>query len=374
MNITIPREKFQSVLARVAGIVSGKISVPVLSMVKLEAAAGLLKLCANNLDRSLTVSVKAVVHSPGAILLPAKKLLSIVSELPAGDLNIIVKGSAANLQLGSSKYRLMGVSATEYPPLPPHPKTCVGELRCEQLRRALHLVSHAMSRDETRYVLSSVFLKWGAEVLVAIATDGRRLARFTADLKPATPMTFGVIVPMRAVNELLSHLESGSVKLFHDGPHLLAEITPEQDDENFIAGSLTFLTRLAEGSYPNIEPVIKREPEKTSLVQIPRENFIAAVRRAALVVDEKSYSVKLAFDEQKLVITARSASLGESQEELPGLGLPKPLTVSFNPSFLTEAISQLEKDEIQIALRTETDPVFLESDGFLSVVMPVRTS
>src|SRR5579862_1375290 len=101
MNLTIKSDVFASALGRLSGIVSGKVTMPALSSVKLEAADGLLRLTANNLDQSISVSTTAAVKTGGAVLLPAKKLSSIVSDLPRGELSIVMKENSVHLKLGT---------------------------------------------------------------------------------------------------------------------------------------------------------------------------------------------------------------------------------------------------------------------------------
>ena len=80
MKFTISKQVFLDGLRQVASVVSSKTTLPILSNVKIEAENGQVRFTATDLDVCITGVVPANVLREGTVTLPAKKLVSIISE------------------------------------------------------------------------------------------------------------------------------------------------------------------------------------------------------------------------------------------------------------------------------------------------------
>ena len=124
-------------------------------------------------------------------------------ELPVGEVELDTDDkNLTKLSAGASYYKMHGLSAEEFPPLPKFKETGSVTLPQEKLRAMLKKTSIAISTDESRYVLNGVFMKFTPEKLVMVATDGRRLALTEEELPAGSTAAGDIIVPTKAVNEL----------------------------------------------------------------------------------------------------------------------------------------------------------------------------
>ena len=90
MKFTISKQVFLDGLRQVASVVSSKTTLPILSNVKIEAENGQIRFTATDLDVCITGVVPANVLREGTVTLPAKKLVSIISELPEAEVQVDV--------------------------------------------------------------------------------------------------------------------------------------------------------------------------------------------------------------------------------------------------------------------------------------------
>ena len=84
MRVTIERSAFLKALNHVQSVVERRNTIPILSNVLIQAAAGKLRLTATDLDIEIVETVTAEVGREGAATVPAHMLYDIVRKLPDG--------------------------------------------------------------------------------------------------------------------------------------------------------------------------------------------------------------------------------------------------------------------------------------------------
>jgi DNA polymerase-3 subunit beta len=215
MKLSIAKEQFASGLQSVQNIVTSRTTLPILSNVLLRAEEKRLELTATDLDVTIQCEVPAEVSKPGDATLPVKKLFSIVRELGAPELDLEVNDKAiCSLTAGPSFFKLHGLSAEEFPPVPEFQETRVVSLPQEKLRSMLRKTSFAVSNDESRYVLNGIFFNLKDHKLTLVATDGRRLALTDEEVEMEPEQSRDFIVPTKAVQELARLLQDkGEVEI-----------------------------------------------------------------------------------------------------------------------------------------------------------------
>jgi len=108
-------------------------------------------------------------------------------------------------------------------------------------------------------------------------------------------------------------------------------------------------------------------------VTIEREQLLTALRRASLIIADRTSATKLTFDDNKLVILTMTPDVGESRETIPIKYGGTPITVSFNPDFMMDPLKNLTTDEVSIELTDSLSPAVIKCDiPFLYVLMPMR--
>jgi len=369
MKITIAKDQIIAGLQAVQNVVSTRTTLPILSNVLLRAADGKLEFTATDLDVTVACSVEAKVEKNGATTVPVKKLFGIVRELNGGEIEIESdEKNVTSIRSGGSFFKINGLGADEFPPLPKFKDDKKVSLQQENVKAMMRKTSFAISTDESRYVLNGIFLSLKDHKMTMVATDGRRLALVDEEVDISEKSSGEFIVPAKAVGELNRLLqEKGEVEIkFGDNQASFAL----KDDKGF---SVLLITKLIEGNYPNYRQVIPGEAKER--IALVREEFLQALRRAEIMTSEKANSVKLAFGKNNLAITANSPEVGEARESLAVNYKGKELAIAFNPRYLIEALSSLSEDEVFFELIDELSPGVLKINGpFLYVVMPMRLS
>jgi DNA polymerase-3 subunit beta len=369
MNLTIAKDQIIAGLQAVQNVVSTRTTLPILSNVLMRASEGKVEFTATDLDVTVACSVEAKVTKPGATTVPVKKLFGIVRELNGGEIEIETdEKNVTSIRSGSSYFKIHGLAAEEFPPLPKFKDDKKVGLQQETVRAMLKKTSFAVSTDESRYVLNGIFISLKDGKMTLVATDGRRLALVDEEVEISEKSVGEFIVPAKAINELNRLLQDkGEVELkFGENQASFAL----KDDKGF---SVLLITKLIEGNYPNYRQVIPGEAKER--IPINREELLQALRRAEIMTSEKANSVKLTFGRNQLAITANSPEVGEARETLAVNYKGKEMAIAFNPRYLIDPLGALAEDEVFIELIDELSPGVLKINGpFLYVVMPMRLS
>jgi DNA polymerase III subunit beta len=364
MKFSATKEKLLEGLQQVQNVVSTRTTLPILSNVLLQAKEGAVHLTTTDLDVGVRGSFEANVDKVGATTLPARRLFTIIRELPSSEIAVEVDGkNAASIRSGQSFFKILGLPEEEFPPLPKFENAKVVTMRQKDLHDGLRKTAYAISTDETRYVLNGVLFSFKENKLTLVATDGRRLAMLDIELEFPRSHEAEIIVPTKAVTELQRLLkDDGEVKISVGSGQIAFDLN-----------NTLLVSKLIEGNYPNYKQVIPSEAKER--VTLERETFLNSLRRVSLLASDKSNSIKLNFSKNNIEITANTPEVGEARESLPVAYKGRDFAIAFNPEFLMAPLRNLTEDEVFFDLIDEMSPGVLKiQTPFLYVLMPMRVS
>ena len=363
MEVVIDRDAFLKGLQMVQNIVEPRQTLPILANVLLEAEGESVRMTATDLEVGARVSVPAKVGGKGAITVSARKLAEIVKELAAAAVALkVTENVTVSLRCGGATYRLVGLAPDDFPPVVPASPQSWVTLEAKTLREMLTQTSFAVSHDETRYALNGVLFAFQGKDVRMVATDGHRLAFSTRSLGNAIPTATG-IVPRKAVTEIMRVLGAGD------------EVQIAITENQFVLQMPNFVmtARLIEGQFPNYDAVIPRT--QPGRLAAPRSSLTAALRRVAVMAEERNKPVKLALSPGSLKVMASSQELGEAEEILEVEYAGEEMVIGFNSRYLLEAMAALDKDQVLFEIKDAQSPGVIKSaedEGYCCVIMPMR--
>jgi DNA polymerase-3 subunit beta len=363
MDLVLDRDAFLRGLQMVQNIVEPRQTLPILANVLLDASDETVTVTATDLEVGARVSIPAKVAMRGAITLSARKLGEIVKELPAAALAMKVGDNAAvSLRCGPVSYKLVGLAPDDFPPVvPAAPKSWI-TLEAGRLRDMLSQTSFAISHDESRYALNGILFVVHDQELRLVATDGHRLAVAKTALGHPAENATG-IVPRKAVVEIARVLGAGE------------EIRVALTENQFVLEMPNFVmtARLIEGQFPNYDAVIpKAQPVRLNL---GRAALASALRRVAVMAEDRNKPVKLVLMPGALRLTASSQELGEAEEGLEIEYAGTEFAIAFNSRYVLDALAPLDKDEVTLELKDGLSPGVVRGgsdESYRCVIMPMR--
>lgn len=370
MRLTIERSALLKALNHVQSVVERRNTIPILSNVLVSAQGDSLRLTATDLDIEISEAAHADIERAGQTTAPANYLYDFVRKLPDGSaVKLDVSGDDPRLFISAAKSRLHLpiLPAGDFPSMPSDGFETRFEIEPTELARLIDKTRFAISTEETRYYLNGIFFHTvendGAK-LRAVATDGHRLALADATApKGATGMP-GVIVPRKTINELKRLLDDASD---------LVEIAVSPQKIRFQLGDAVLTSKLIDGSFPEYARVIPKNNAKK--LKIDNKQFSEAVDRVATVSAERSRSVRLALEKDKVTLTVNNPDAGVATEDLPAEYSDDGMEIGFNAKYLLDVAAQIEGAEAVFELADSGSPTLVRDeadDAALYVLMPLR--
>lgn len=361
MKFKIKKQIFLSGIQAVQNVITPKAALPILSNILIETQADKLKLTATDLDIGITCVIPVDIQEAGAITVPAKRFNDIIKESPSEDITVTTKkNNQVLIETEKCQFKILGLACEEFPKLPEFNDKEAVRLEQSTLKQILGLTSFAVSFDESRYTLNGVLCKISGNSLIFAATDGKRLAVMERKLQQSADKDISIIIPVKTIQELNRNLkDDGELSLIIGNNQALFDL-----------GGIVIISRLIEGEFPDYQQVIP--PPSENKVRINREEFLLAIRRAALLSTPDYQAVKVEVFKNKLVVSKSTPDIGESCEELPVEYKGKEIAIGFNPGYLTDVLKNLSEETIELELADSEKPGVIRLDGYTYIVLPMR--
>jgi DNA polymerase-3 subunit beta len=345
MEFVIKQSVLKDELGFVQGIVEKKSTIPVLSNILIESVGdGTIRIVGTDLDVTIRCEAQAEIKQPGSMCIQARKLFDIVRLLDAGDVHFTKEENEwVKMTCGKSKFRLAGVSKENFPEVPSF-KAAPLKLSAEIFNHFIQNTAFAITNEQSRFTLSGAKFMIDGSTARMVTTDGHRLAFIEKNLgDSAATENMDALIPKKALLELvkISRDASGEVSFGEDPNHIYFEVD----------GRL-LITRKLSGTFPNYEMVIPKDNDKVAT--FAADEMKTAIRRVALMADERTRSVKLTIRAGEIEIGAQSSEEGEASEKVTADYTGDEVQIGFNSQYLQEFLNVIGAGEAAEAEK-ETD-------------------
>ncbi len=388
MKVICDRAALLDAVSLVSGVVNARTPRPQLQCIKLEATleggAGELALAATDADASIVVRIGRVdVEEPGTALVMADKLGQIIrAEDNDPTLTIETDGDLCHIRGSDAHFQLHGYDPGDFPPMPDFQRIAKGSAeqnpartifshRAASMTGLIARTAFATARENSRYAINGVLFKRDGKKLELVATDGRRLAlaRDTiTDSGGDEPVS--CIIPTKALSLLSKLVEDPDepINIAITDNQVVFAFGPLDDQSRAVLA-----TNLVEGTFPPYEDVVPKDHDIK--VIFDRDVLASAVRRAALLTNEESRGVRLAFTgaDKQVELSSRAPEMGEACVTVDLTSFDgDDMEIGFNPVFITDALKVIDQPEVLLELKGPNKPgLFRSGNEFLYVVMPV---
>lgn len=384
LKFRLVRENFADAVAWVARNLPSRPTVPVLAGVLLTGTDEGLTISGFDYEVSAEVHVAAEIASPGSVLVSGRLLSDITRSLPAKPVDVSVDGTRVSLTCGNARFSLPTMAVEDYPTLPALPEE-TGVVSADLFAEAIGQVAVAAGRDDTLPMLTGIRVEISGDSVVLAATDRFRLAvRELTWSTEAADVEAAVLVPAKTLAE--------AAKAGADGTdvHLSLGAGSAVGKEGLLgirSEGKRSTTRLLDAEFPKFRQLLPSE--HTAVATVAVAELTEAIKRVALVAD-RGAQVRLEFADGVLRLSAGADDVGRAEEDLRVIFAGDPLTIAFNPTYLTDGLASLHSEQVTFGFTTPSRPAVLrpagENDGgdggagpfpaahtdYVYLLMPVR--
>ncbi len=372
MKFSVSRDVLTEAVTWTARSLPQRPAIPVLAGIRLVASGGVLTLSSFDYEVSARCEVPAEIEVDGEALVLGRLMSDICKSLPRKPVEVELADNKVVLTCGASRFNLPVMPMEEYPGLPTMPDLA-GQVESAALARAINQVTVAASKDDTLPLLTGVLMEIEGEKIALMATDRYRLALREMTWVPTDPTSStSVLVRARTLSDVAKSMTDG------------ADVSISLDTDNagsligFEAAGKHTTSQLVEGDYPKVRRLFPDACPTHAVVET--DVIIEACKRMALVT-ERNAPVRLTFADGQVVLEAGQGEQAQASEVIPGTLVGEELVTAYNPPYLQDGLSVINKPYVRFSFTHPDKPAVLtgqdEIDGeddttFRYLLMPIR--
>lgn len=363
MKFSCEQESLAYVLSTVSRAVSTKpTALPVLSGIQITAKEGKLRCTGTDLDITIRSSIVANIEEEGEITVSSKLINEIVKAMPEGSISFSIEENILNISSHSSSFDVVTLKNDDFPKITFEEKSGV-KVSGKKMFDSLARVLPCASKDESRPILTGIYLTTTDKGLRFVATDSYRLAYCDVDGIDILPDDISLLIPAKGLQEL-------------------QKMTADEIEVTFLENIAIFKTdnsiiqiRLLEGEYPKYEQLIPSG--YPNICHVEASTLSEAIRRVRLIIQGRdAVAIKMNLENDTLTLSANALDIGEAQESIEVDYSGETIEIAFNPEYLLEGINVVKSEVVTISTQDPLKPATLKSqedEDFLYLLMPVRT-
>jgi len=372
MKFRINHTVFLRLFSRAGAIADRSAKFPILSHGLLHAEGDEISLTATNLEMWTTTTGPAQVERPGAAALPVGLLLDIIKKMPNGcEIEVTVEPDVqASVRAGRSRFSIGTMPVADFPALDVQSMNTRFPLSADDLRRIIKCTQFAVSTEESRYYLNGIYLHLleatGVRSLLAVATDGHRLARLAVPAPAELRAMPGIIVPLKMVSEIARLVQDHEDAVTIELSETLIRLG---------IGQTVLTSKLIDAAFPDYERVIPSNNDKR--LDISNKALAAAIDRMAVISGRKLCVVKMSVRGHNITVTTDNKDTGASAVEDVDIVsyTGDELNIGFSARYMGDVLSIIDGSSVRIDIADHVTPIIVTDPArsdFLAIVMPIR--
>ena len=363
MKLQVTQEHLNQALSSVSRVANSRNTLPILANVLIKTTNNRLSLSATNLDIAIVHYIGAKISEEGAITVPARLMQDFVSSLPAGVIELELTDTKLIVKTDQYNSIVNGIVADDFPVMPTITDASSWVIPANELKKGLQQVVFAASNDETRQVLTGVYIHSDNGKLYVAATDSYRLAeKEIGNIKDKV----SILVPATAMQDLLRILGDfeGDVTINHDGQQVL-----------FRVGDVELTARLVEGQYPDYQKLIPSD--FASSITLKRADIVNVTKVSSLFARESAGSVTIELDDKTNTLSIRSIASQVGENTATAAGKIKGNgSITLNSRYLLDSLQVLSGDEVFFGFNGKLEPTIIKDpkdSTYKHIIMPLKS-
>ena len=350
----------------VSGIVERRHTLPILANILIRKDGEKVSFLSTDIEVQITTNANVGSGSEvGATTVAARKLLDILRALPdANEVSLTLTNKRLTVQSGKSRFALQTLAADEFPTVTQADHfNAKLTLPQKTLKHLFNMVHFSMAQQDIRYYLNGLLLVVDGKNVIAVATDGHRLAFCQVE----TEQEFArqeVIIPRKTIIELQRLLEET------DEP-VQIDIANNQVKLSF--ADIELISKLVEGKFPDYTRVVPKGYKNNFTLN--RDQLLRSLQRAAIMTSDKFKGVRCIVEPGSMKVSSTNAEQEESVEEIEIDYGGDSVDIGFNVTYLLDVLNNLKCDQVNIALGDANSSALItipDNADFKYVVMPMR--
>jgi len=363
VKLSIGKQDLLTAINKVIKATALRTSVPYLSGIMITVSDTDMTLFASDLETSIETKVDCLVEEVGTIAVAGKILSNIVSALPDTTVHLFEDGEFLKISAGQSEFQIRKINTADFSTFPQITSEQEALIPANKLTMMIKKVSKAVSRDESRVVLTGVLLTIENDLITMVSTDSFRLALIEQKLEKPVKGVFEVLIPGKVLDEVARMVgTSGLVRIEASANQIL-----------FTFDDTKMVTRRLEGKFPNWKQLMPSTFATKTIVD--HSELLDSVKRVSLLaLNNAAITVTVSAEDQTLSLSAKTQELGAANESILVKAEGEDNNIAINYSYFIDGLTSINSDTVYLEIQDPLKPGIVRApeENFTYLVMPVR--
>lgn len=327
-----------------------------------------LTLYSTDLETSIKSSIPVKVFEKGKAVVPARIFTNILKSFKESKVDVELNKSSNQVKITceNAVFTLNTLPLGEYPGFPEIKKERQLKISLKKFKNIVSKVQKAASVDESRAILTGIYIDINDGVLSMVATDSYRLALAKDEIEKGVSAR-GVVAPARVLDSIVKS-EYGESDI---------EVNIEENQVSFFLGEENkekdvIIARLLSGKFPEYNQLIPQKLKHN--IVIDREKILDVVRRISSI-SQDNIPVKLTIEKGRISVSMNVREIGSSSEDFEVPYDEDKLEIAFNPEYLLDGINIIDSKNIIMSIDEPLKPILIKpekKDNLIYLLMPIR--
>lgn len=372
MNFKIKKEYLLKHLNYVIKGISTKNIRPILNCIKFDLEKDGLYLSSTDNDIAIKTFIdKKYIeedYTCGKFVVFGKYIYEIIRKLPNEIINIEeVMNSKIFISTTNSSFSLNCNNVEEFPNLDLEESKNPIILTNKVLKNIFNQTSFAASTQESRPAITGINFKIMGNTLECTATDSYRLAKKVIKLQNSVSEDINIIIPTKNLIELS--------KMFSEEEENV-EMHIFNNKIIFKFGTIIMLSRLINGTYPDVSKLIPTE--FLLKIVVPMNEFYSLLDRVSLFsTEEEKNTIKLECVDNIVTVKSDIPEIGNVVEKIEvEKNNNENIKIAFSSKYMMEAIKVLDCEKIELSFNGEIKPIIIKNpddENLIQLIVPIKT-
>jgi len=368
-NINIKASKLAASIQKVVGVINKATpSIPELAHILLNYTNGTLNMTTTDLEVQLSTSIENLGAGGDFVTtIPGTSAFEIIKSLGDEQIEIKVSESSVLIKSPHSSFKLRSLSSNNFPLFDNTGYDTSFVTTQNNLQKLLNKAAVCIGqRAIGRKWMNGILLRAAPKTLVAVATDGNRLAKSQISIDKASILEGDYLIPTKAVQEIQRIIkDDGNVKISLSDHMAVFEI-----------GSTTLVTKLIASTFPNYSNASQMQNLHEGKNVILDKNILkTALQRVLIIAKDSFYMSRIDLENNTLTVSGVNLVGELAAEAITIEKVDYKTSIGFNVKFLLDAVSAGQGEMVSLSLNDNgkgsliTDPSDPETEY---VIMPLN--
>jgi len=342
--------------------------MPILNHILFTLEGNKLSLRSTDIEITYTLDLDVRGETDGAVALPVRLLQEITTELPEAELTFeLGEDNRVTLSTSAGTYQIVSRPAGDFPESPELGPSNTLAIKTDVLRRTVDKTAFAVSKDELKPALMGVHFELNKSELLAVATDGHRLVKYTNTDFESPDFEAKLIIPPKFLSLVQTFLDDGETINLSVGENHVSVATE----------TARIYSRLINEQYPDYQSVIPSGNDKTATMST--KDLVTTVRRVSIFSNRTTHQVAYKLMPGLLQVhTEDPESATSAKEEILVDYDGEEMTIGYNSNYLKDMLKNVETDRVVFQLGSDIGPglilpeVQADKEELVMLLMPIR--